>query len=211
MNSKELLTLVDACCNTPVLAFADYTKPFIVHTDASGHGLGAVLYQVQDGKQRAIAYASRGLSVSEKNYSVHKLEFLALKWAITEKFHDYLYGNEFVVKTDNNPVTYVLTSAKLDATGHRWVAELSNYNFSIEYRSGVQNRDADALSRIKWPLFLEQVLTQQVVSAICQSAVVESSAYESVSIESEFEIPDDYGFTCFNQETGEQSRTEMMT
>ena len=206
-------TLVDACCNTPVLAFADYTKPFIVHTDASSHGLGAVLYQVQDGKQRAIAYASRGLSVSEKNYPVHKLEFLALKWAITEKFHDYLYGNEFVVKTDNNPVTYVLTSAKVDATGHHWVAELSNYNFSIEYRSGVQNRDADALSRIKWPLSLEQVVTRQVDSATCQSAVVESSAYESVSIESEFEIPDDYGFTCFNQEIdwrAEQNRDDDM-
>ena len=64
-------TLVDACCNAPVLAFADYTKPFIVNTDPSSHGLGAVLYQVQDGKQRPIAYASRGLSVSEKNYPVH--------------------------------------------------------------------------------------------------------------------------------------------
>ena len=204
-------TLVDACCNTPVLAFADNTKPFIVHTDASGHGIGAVLYQVQDGKHRALAYASQGLPVSEKNYPVHKLKFLALKWAITEKFHDYLYGNEIMVKTDINPVTYVLTSAKLDATGHRWVAELSNYNFSIEYRSGVQKRDADALSRIKWPLSLEQVLTRQVVSANCQSAVVESSTYESVSIESKFEIPDDYGFTCFNQEIdwrAEQNRDD---
>ena len=90
----------------------------MLHTDASGEGLGAVLHQQQDGVNRVISYASRSLSKAEKNYPVHKLEFLALKWAVTEKFHDYLYGNEFTVMTDNNPLTYVLSSAKLDATGH---------------------------------------------------------------------------------------------
>ena len=64
-----------------------------------------------------IAYASRSLSPSERNYPAHKLEFLALKWAITDKFHEYLYGAKFQVFTDNNPLTYVLTTAKLDATG----------------------------------------------------------------------------------------------
>ena len=92
---------------------------------------------------------------SERNYPVHKLEFLALKWAITDKFHEYLYGAEFQVFTDNNPLTYVLTTAKLDATGHRWVAALSNYTFSITYKPGKANRDADALSRIKWPEAME--------------------------------------------------------
>ena len=67
----------------------------------------------------------------ERNYPVHKLEFLALKWAITDKFHEYLYGSEFQVFTDNNPLTYVLTTAKLDATGHRWVAALSQLH--IQY------------------------------------------------------------------------------
>ena len=101
------------------MLYADFKAPFILHTDASGEGLGAVLYQVQEGRQRAIAYASRSLSKSEKNYAVHKLEVLALKWAITDKFHEYLYGSQFQVYTDNNPLTYVLTTAKLDATGHR--------------------------------------------------------------------------------------------
>lgn len=110
-------------------------------------GLGAALYQVQDGQTRVVAYASRGLSKSEKNYPVHKLEFLALKWAVSEKFHDYLYGANFKVLTDNNPVTYVLTSAKLDATSHRWLAALSLYNFDIHYKSGPHNTDADGLSR----------------------------------------------------------------
>ena len=75
-------TLQRLCTESPVLAYADFKAPFILHTDASGEGLGAVLHQVQEGKQRVIAYASRSLSKSEKNYPVHKLEFLALKWAI---------------------------------------------------------------------------------------------------------------------------------
>ena len=66
---------------------------------------------------------------SEKNYDAHKLEFLALKWSVTERFHEYLYGREFEVYTDYNPLTYILTTAKLDVTGQRWVASLANYNF----------------------------------------------------------------------------------
>ena len=73
--------------------------------------------------------ASHSLCNTEKNYPAHKLEFLALKWAITDRFHEYLYGGQFDVYTDNNPLTYILTSAKLDATGQRWVASLANYDF----------------------------------------------------------------------------------
>ena len=141
--------LKEHCCTTPVLAYADCKKPFRLHTDASDLGLGAVLYQQdENGKNRVIAYASRTLSQAEKNYPAHKLEFLALKWAVTSRFHEYLYGGEFVVDTDNNPLTYVLTSAKLDATGQRWIAVLANYNFSLHYKSGKMNIEADDLSRI---------------------------------------------------------------
>ena len=143
------------CIESPILAYAEFKVPFVLHTDASGDGLGAVLYQVQGGQKRVIAYSSRSLSKSERNYTVHKLEFLALKWAITDKFHEYLYGAEFQVYTDNNPLTYVLTTAKLDATGHRWVAVLSNYTFSIIYKPGKAHHDADALSPIKWPEAME--------------------------------------------------------
>ena len=134
--------------NPPILGYADYTLPFILHTDASSKGLGAVLYQRQDGHEKVIAYASRSLKPSEKHYPAHKLEFLALKWSMTEKFHDYLYGAEVEVITDNNPLTYVLTSAKLDATGQRWLAALSNYTFTTRYRAGKNNADADGLSRM---------------------------------------------------------------
>ena len=77
---------------------------------------------------------------------------MALKWAVTERFHEYLYEGNFEVYTDNNPLTYVLTTAKLDATGQRWIANLANYNFKIHYRSGKSNIDADALSRIPWEI-----------------------------------------------------------
>ena len=141
--------LKELCTSAPVLAYADYKKPFQLQTDTSDLGLGAVLYQ-RDGEnhQRVIAFASRSLSNTERNYPAHKLEFLALKWAITDRFHEYLYGGQFDVYTDNNPLTYILTSAKLDATGQRWVASLANYDFRIFYKSGKTNVEADALSRI---------------------------------------------------------------
>lgn len=129
------------------MGFADPKLPYVVHTDASTTGLGAALYQEQNGKQRVIAFASRGLSYSEARYPAHKLEFLALKWAVTEKFHDYLYGGTFTVITDSNPLTYLLTTAKLDATSYRWLAALSTFSFRLQYRAGKQNVDADSLSR----------------------------------------------------------------
>ncbi|KAJ7991580.1 hypothetical protein DPEC_G00285340 [Dallia pectoralis] len=140
-------TLIEKLTSAPVLAFANPKLPYVLHTDACCEGLGAALYQDQDGKLRVVAYASRGLSKSEKNYPTHKLEFLALKWAICEKFCDYLYGTDFSVLTDNNPLTYVLSSAKLDAAGHRWLAALSTFRFNIKYRAGRANGDADGLSR----------------------------------------------------------------
>ena len=124
--------LKQLCSQTPILAYANYKKPFKLHTDASENGLGAVLYKKQDdGMDCVIAYASQTLSKSKKNYDSHKLEFLALKWSVTEIFHEYLYGGHFEVYMDNNLLTYILITAKLDVTGHRWVASLANYNFKI--------------------------------------------------------------------------------
>uniref|UniRef100_A0A3P9J0P0 Gypsy retrotransposon integrase-like protein 1 n=1 Tax=Oryzias latipes TaxID=8090 RepID=A0A3P9J0P0_ORYLA len=139
---KEKLT------SAPVLGYPDYSLPFVLQTDASGEGLGAVLVQVQAGTERVIAFASRGLSPAETRYPAHKLEFLALKWAITDKFHDHLYGRRFSVQTDNNPLKYVMSSAKLDATGQRWVSRLAAFDFDVQYRRGQNNTNADALSRM---------------------------------------------------------------
>lgn len=143
--------LIDCLIQPPILGFPEFSEPFILHTGASNQGLGVVLYQRQNGKLRVIAYGSRTLTAAEKNYHLHsgKLEFLALKWAITEKFRDYLYyAPFFTVYSDNNPLTYVLSTARLNATGCRWVAELADFHFTIKYRPGKENIDADSLSRM---------------------------------------------------------------
>ena len=109
------------CLTAPVLAFADFKKPFLLETDASIEGLGAVLSQEQDdGHYHPVAYASRSLKGGELKYHSSRLEFLALKWAMTEQFREYLQYQPFLVRTDNNPLTYVLTMPNLDAVGHRW-------------------------------------------------------------------------------------------
>ena len=122
------------CMAVPVLVFADFKQPFRLKTDASKDGLGAVLSQKQsDGKYHPVAYASRCLKGSEEKYHSLKLEFLALKWAIVDQFHEYLQYQPFHIKTDNNPLTYVMSSPNLDTMGHRWVAALANFNMSLEY------------------------------------------------------------------------------
>ena len=131
------------------------------------------MYQEQtDGTDRVIAYASRTLSKSESKYHSHKLEFLALKWAVTDRFHEYLYGGKFEVFTDNNPLTYILTTAKLDATGQRWVASLANYDFKLNYRSGKENVEADALSRIPWKQDSRDVVKATLQRGLCGDSVI---------------------------------------
>ena len=98
-----------------------------------------------------IAYTSRSLNKAKFHYPAHKLEFLALKWAVVEKFHEYLYGSTLDVYTNNNPLMYVLITAKLVTASHCWVASLANYNFRLHYRAGKANIDADTLLRVSWP------------------------------------------------------------
>lgn len=148
---KCIPSVEEAVHRSTDLAYADYTKLFKVHTNASEDGLGAVLYQEQDdGTDSVIVYASLSLKKSERKYYYSKLEFLALKWAITDRFHEYLYSSSFEVHTNNNLLTYVLMTVKLDATGQSWVPSLPNYNFVVKYWSGKQNIDADALSMFLW-------------------------------------------------------------
>ncbi len=154
--------------SAPVLGFADPSLPYVLTTDASTTGLGAALYQEQEGRMRVIAFASRGLTKSETRYPAHKLEFLALKWAVTTKFSDYLYGGEFTAITDSNPLTYILTSAKLDATSYRWLSSLSTFNFKIQYRAGKRNLDADALSRRPHDRPLDDLVSQRECERIKQ-------------------------------------------
>ena len=105
--------------------------------DTSKEGLGAVLsWKQADWHYHPVAYGSRALTAHEKNYHSTKLELLALKWAIMEHFKEYLLYQPFLVKTDNNPLTYIMTTSNLDATGHRWVGALAKFNFQLEYQKG---------------------------------------------------------------------------
>ena len=165
--SPEALEAFDplkaACLQAPILAFPDFDKPFLLEMDASRRGLGAVLSQKQaDGRYHPIACASCVMNETKQRYHSNKQEFLTLKWMVTEQFHEYLspYGknrNEFVVCTDNNPLTYIFSSANLDAAAQRWVACLTSYNFSLEYQKGKDNTVADFLSQMDECLPEEEV------------------------------------------------------
>ena len=146
---EVVMALKEKIQNAPVLVFPDFDRPFLLETDSSKEGLEVVLSQKQeDGHYHPIAFGSRSLTPAEKNYHSSKLEFLALKWSITEHFKKYLAFAPFVVRTDKNPLTYILTTPNLDATGHQWVSMLASFEFSLEYQKGVKNGAADALSQV---------------------------------------------------------------
>ena len=133
----------------PVLGFPDFSLPFVLEIDASLQGFGAILSQKQQGKNVVIAYASRRLKPHErntKNYSSMKLEFMGLHWAVTSKFKDYLYGSKFLIRTDSHPLSR-MKSSKQTAADMSKLAELADYDFELQYRTGKSNVAADALSR----------------------------------------------------------------
>ena len=132
------------CTMVPILANADFTRPFKLHTVACRSGLGAVICQTHDNSMDGvITYTSRSLPKTKSYYPAHKFEFLTLKWAVVGKFYEYLYGSTFDVYTGNNSLTYVLTMAKLDAASHHWVPSLANYSFQLHYRAGKTYVDAN--------------------------------------------------------------------
>lgn len=110
-----------ALLNNVILAHPDFSQPFILSTDASLDGLGTVLSQASPESDRAcpIAFASKTLNKAQKNCPAHRLEFLALKWAVCEKFSHWLKGHVFTAWTDNNPLAHILTKPKLDAYEQR--------------------------------------------------------------------------------------------
>lgn len=114
---SSLNSLKEKLLNCGVLGHPDFTRPLILSIDASLDGLGAVLSQIPAGEDgaRPIAFASKTLSGSQKIYPSHRLEFLALKWSVCEKFSHWLKGHSFTVLTDNNTLTYIMTKPKLDA------------------------------------------------------------------------------------------------
>ena len=138
---KQLLTA------SPVLAVPDFSRRFLLETDASGAGLGAVLAQEQsDGTKRPIAYASRSLLKHEKNYGINELEGLGVVWAV-KHFRPYLYGNPCVVYTDHQALKSLLNTPQPSGKLARWGMALQEMDITIQHRAGKHNENADALSR----------------------------------------------------------------
>ena len=140
-----------ALTTNPVLKTPDFTLPFCLQTDWGKAGIGAVLSQVSgDGQEYVVAYASRSNNRAESNYSSYEGECLAAVWAV-QHFRHYLYGKEFKLSTDHQPLAWLMTSDKLSGKLARWALILQEYTFVIEHRPGTSNLNADGLSRNPLP------------------------------------------------------------
>jgi hypothetical protein len=137
----------DALVSAPVLSSPDFSKPFVIQTDASNTGLGAVLTQDLDGDERVIAYASRSLTKAERNYSVTERECLAVLFAL-EKFRPYVEGTHFTIVTDHYSLLWL--NRMKDPAGKlaRWSVKLNQFSFDLVHRKGKLNVVPDALSRL---------------------------------------------------------------
>jgi len=131
----------------PILRRPDWTQEFILQTDASAMGLGAVLAQKKNGAEYVVAYLSRGTRGAEQSYESYKLECLAVIWAV-EKFHYYLAGRHFTIQTDHSALTWLLTTSEPKGIYARWIMKLQAYDATITHRPGRTNANADALSRM---------------------------------------------------------------
>ena len=138
--------LRDALVDYPILAYPDFTQPFVLTTDASGTGIGAVLSQGQGKQEKVVAFASRTLNKAERNYSATERECLGIVWA-TEHFEYYLLGAPFVIQTDHDPLTYLRAVPQPHGRLARWILKLEQFEYQIKYKAGKSIPHADALSR----------------------------------------------------------------
>lgn len=138
--------LRSALVEAPVLSYPDPQRPFIVDTDASSVGLGAVLSQEGENGEQVISYYSRSLSRPERNYCVTRRELLAVILGLRH-FRPYLYGGRFLLRTDHASLTWLLNFKEPEGQLARWLETLQDYNFEIRHRAGRLHANADALSR----------------------------------------------------------------
>lgn len=151
LHNKEFLDCFEKCkqllINAPILKYPDFEQPFILTTDASDVAIGAVLSQGTVGTDKPVAFASRTLSETERKYSTIEKELLSIIWA-TKYFRPYLYGRKFIIYTDHRPLTWIMSLKDPNSKLTRWRLKLEEYDYSIVYKKGKYNTNADALSRV---------------------------------------------------------------
>lgn len=138
---KHILT------TAPILAYPNFEIPFIVTTDASDFALGAVLSQGEIGSDRPVCYASRTMNPAETRYSTIEKELLGIIYAVSQ-FRPYIYGRKFTLYTDHKPLVWVMSLKDPSSRLVRWRIKLEEYDYTVVYKSGKSNTNADALSRI---------------------------------------------------------------
>lgn len=132
--------------SSPCLSFPKGEGEFILDTDASKIGIGSILSQRQDGKERVIAYFSRVLSKAEKNYCITRRELLAIVDSL-KSFRHYLLGRKFIIRTDHISLRWLMSFRDLEGQLARWLEKLQEYDFEVVHRKGVAHKNADGLSR----------------------------------------------------------------
>ncbi|KAA0031986.1 Transposon Ty3-I Gag-Pol polyprotein [Cucumis melo var. makuwa] len=182
-----------AMMTLPILALPDFSLPFEIETDASGYGVGAVLIQ----NNRPIAYFSQTLAMRGRAKSVYERELMAVVLAV-QRWRPYLLGKRFVVKTDQQSLKFLLEQRVIQPQHQRWVAKLLGYNFDVVYKPGLENKAADALSRVSPTAHLNQLTASSLLDvSILRSEVDGDEKLQEIVAKLE-EGEDVAGFTMQN-------------
>ena len=143
--NKLRVSLVDVCA----LTVPSLEDSFVLHSDASGAGIGAALYVIREGEEKLVAFFSKQLQGAQCRYSATELEALAVFKSIYFFAH-YLWGKKFEVVTDHRALVYLMTSNKLNKRLTGWALQLMDFQFNITYKPGITHLDADGMSRQGW-------------------------------------------------------------
>ena len=167
--------LKQALTTSPVLAYPDLSQKFILDTDASGHGIGAVLSQKVGETEQAIAHYSRTLTSAERNYCATRRELLAIVDAVRH-FHHFLYGSNFVIRSDHASLQWLRHLRDPEGQLARWLARLGQYDFLVVHRPGPQHANADSLSRRPCPPECSHCSRRESPVSHCRAAVTRAQS-----------------------------------